>query len=312
MKKNLFLTLLISIAMFLGFNVANAEALKMKCEDLEDAAVVNGFDKRCTIFSEGKITKDQSYTFVITSVIGFNPDKKEGLVKGTEDVELADKSISDVSAITTDNPFEVSFKYTGETGEEKNLAYLYFDDDDKRAEEDPVYECGATFAFKNTTPNTPTTPETDEDETPEDEEENKPTGDSSTNTPSTNPSTDDDDETEEEEEPNASTSTSTDEKKCDIKDGKYYGPNGELLEDKAAYDKVCGSKNDKVEDKCEIKDGKYYGPNGELLEDKAAYDKVCRSKNYKDGYGNPYVLLGFGVALIAGVVTVSKKNKLFN
>lgn len=66
--------------------------------------------------------------------------------------------------------------------------------------------------------------------------------------------------------------------------------------------------------KCHIDNQKgektYYYDGKEVT--KEEYDKLCGSNNYKDGYGNPYVIIGLGAALIAGVVFVTKKNKVFN
>ena len=57
--------------------------------------------------------------------------------------------------------------------------------------------------------------------------------------------------------------------KCEIKDGKYYDPEGKEV-DKDTYDEKCNPK-------CEIKDDKYYNKDGHEV-DKDTYDKECNPK----------------------------------
>ncbi|MBQ6486792.1 DUF11 domain-containing protein [Candidatus Saccharibacteria bacterium] len=67
--------------------------------------------------------------------------------------------------------------------------------------------------------------------------------------------------------------------KCTIKDGKYYGKAGNVV-DEATYKEECEKPDDPETTKCAVKDGKYYGKDGAIV-DEATYKRECESPEDK-------------------------------
>ena len=98
--------------------------------------------------------------------------------------------------------------------------------------------------------------------------------------------------------------------KCEIKDGKYYGKEGNVV-DKATYEKECTNPDPKPEThKCEIVKGTYYGIKGNEV-DYETYKAECEKKDLPTTGATDIVAgtLGLGgVVTTAGYFIASRKQ----
>jgi len=91
--------------------------------------------------------------------------------------------------------------------------------------------------------------------------------------------------------------------KCEIVNNVYYNKSGAVVTETEYY-KDCHP--------CEIVDGKYRGPNGEELT-KEQFEVACPINNPQTGNFLPYFVIIAGIALAAGVYTITRRNsKIYN